>query len=486
MSTYRFSSAITAAVLAVSCAAATAAAPSPAPAPAVHACTVRKTAEPALCGALTVFEDRERRAGRTITLNVMVLPALSRPAEPDPFVVLVGGPGEAATAEAADSAARFAAIRARRDIVLVDQRGTGGSNALRCGAPELELVRGYFVGDVTPDAVRDCRQRLLASADPRLYTTPLAADDLDDVRAWLRYPRINVYGSSYGTRVALVYLRRHGDRVRTATLRGVLSTAETKPLREARDAQVALEALFAACEQDAACNAAFPRVRTELGDVLSRLSSAPMSLGVRNTRTGQTITVPITRELFAGVVRRLLYDTDFQSLVPFVIHAAYGGDVTPLRRFVGQSFALESFVSVGMNLSVRCSEDVPLLDPAEIAGAAAGTFLGRTAPDAARATCADWPHAALPASYREPVRSAVPVLIFSGAIDPDTPPDRGETAVRTLANASHVVLPAIAHSPFPPCAVDIMARFVERGTMHGVTTEACTSSLHRPPFVLGS
>ncbi|HEY0380687.1 MAG TPA: alpha/beta fold hydrolase [Candidatus Elarobacter sp.] len=431
-----------------------------------------------------MFEDRERGTGRTIALNVMVLPALSPPAELDPFVILVGGPGEAATAEAGDAAARFAAIRVRRDIVLVDQRGTGGSNALRCGAHELELMRGYFVGDVTPDAVRRCSRRLQASADPRFYTTPLAADDLDDVRAWLGYGRVNLYGSSYGTRAALVYLRRHGDRVRTATLRGVLSTAETKPLHEARDAQGALDTLFTACAQDTACNVAFPNVRAEFDDVLKRRSSAPSSIDVRNTRTGETITVPVTRELFAGVIRRLLYDTDFQSLVPLVIHAAYRDDLTPLRRFIGQSFALESFVSVGMNLSVRCSEDVPFLDPAEIAGAAAGTFLGHTAADAARATCAEWPHAAVPASYRAPVRSTVPVLIFSGAIDPDTPPDRGAIVARTLSNASHVVLPTIAHSPFPACAVAVMARFVEQGSMRDVATAPCTASLRRPPFVL--
>jgi pimeloyl-ACP methyl ester carboxylesterase len=229
---------------------------------------------------------------------------------------------------------------------------------------------------------------------------------------------------------------------------------------------------------------AFPRVGIEFGEVLERLSSAPVSLDVRNTRTGRTITVPVTRELFAGVIRRLLYDTDLQSLVPLVIHAASRGDLAPLQRFVGQSFALESFVSVGMNLSVRCSEDVPFLDPAEIAAAAAGTFLGRSASDAARATCRDWPHADVPAAYREPVQSPAPALIFSGAIDPDTPPDRGETVARSLANASHVVLPAVAHSPFPACAVAVMARFVEQGSMRGVATAPCTSSLHRPPFVL--
>jgi pimeloyl-ACP methyl ester carboxylesterase len=461
-----------------------AAAAAPAAAAALHACAVRGMAEPALCGTYAVFEDRERRAGRTIALNVVVLPALSQPAEPDPFMVLVGGPGEAATEEAADFAARFAVLRERRDIVLVDQRGTGGSNALRCGVPELELVRGYFVGDTTAESVRRCSQRLQASADPRLYTTPLAADDLDDVRAWLGYARVNLYGSSYGTRAALVYLRRHGDRVRTVTLRGVLSTSETKPLHEARDAQAALDLLFAACAQDAPCNAAFPHVRTELDDVLNRLATAPVGIGVRNSRTGQTITVPVTRDVFAGVIRRLLYDSDFQALVPYAIHAAHGGDMTPLRRFLGQSFALESFVSIGMNLSVICSEDVPFLDPAEIGGATTGTFLGRTAADAAVATCRDWPHAAVPASYREPVRSAVPVLIFSGAIDPDTPPDRGDAVARSLPGAVHVVLPAVAHSPFPACAVAVMARFVAQGSMRDVATAPCTSSLHRPPFVL--
>lgn len=439
--------------------------------------------EHASCGTMPVFEDRERKAGRQIALRVMVLPALAASPAPDPFVVLVGGPGEAATADAAATARRFAAIRATRDILLVDQRGTGGSNPLRCGLESSELARAFFTGEVAAGSLRRCRERLASTADVRFYTTAAAMDDLDDVRAWLGYDKLNLYGLSYGTRAAQVYLRRHPERVRTMTLRSVLPATEAKPLRESRDAQTVLDVLFGDCARDAACAQAFPSVRAEFDAVLRQLQETPARLTVPDLSTGAAVDVVVTSDFFAGAVRRLLYDADLQALVPLVVHRAAASDFTPLRRLIGQSFALERFVAVGMNASVTCAEDVPFVAAGDIPAATVGTFLGTTKANALFEECRAWNVPAVSRADKQPVASDVPALLLSGAIDPDTPPDRAADVARTLSNARRITLPATSHSPLPPCAVEVITRFVERGAADPSDDAAC-SVLRRPAFLL--
>jgi pimeloyl-ACP methyl ester carboxylesterase len=183
-------------------------------------CELPGVKEKVRCGTYEVFEDRAARKGRKITLKIVVAAATGPTSAPDPFVYIPGGPGSSATEDAPGVAELFAGVRARRDLVFIDQRGTGGSHPLNCNffdPADLQSYLGYFF---PLDDVRKCRQELELKANLKLYTTPIAMDDLDEVRAALGYERVNLFGASYGTRARIVYLKRHPTHVRTVTLTG--------------------------------------------------------------------------------------------------------------------------------------------------------------------------------------------------------------------------------------------------------------------------
>ncbi len=202
----------------------------PSPSLMLSPCNVEGTSEKVKCGTYEVYENRNSKKGRKISLKVVVFPATGKELAPDPFVYVPGGPGSSATEDAPYVAPQFAKIREHRDLLFVDQRGTGGSHPLNCSffnAADLQSYFGYFF---PLDDVRKCREQLEQKADLTLYTTPIAMDDLDEVRAALGYERLNLFGGSYGTRASLVYLKRHPKHVRTVTLQGV---APNQPIRTA-------------------------------------------------------------------------------------------------------------------------------------------------------------------------------------------------------------------------------------------------------------
>ncbi|HEX5708738.1 MAG TPA: alpha/beta fold hydrolase, partial [Pyrinomonadaceae bacterium] len=232
----------------------------------------------ARCGTYEVFENRDARVGRKISLKVVVLPATGAERAPDPYFYIPGGPGSSAVEDAPGVAQELTKIRERRDLVFLDQRGTGGSNPLNCPLFDPADIQSYLEAFLPLEATRRCRTLLEPKADLKLYTTPFAADDMNEVRAALGYERINLYGASYGTRAALVYMRRHPASVRTATLHGVLPTDELITLAYAEDAQRALDGVLGECERDPACRAAFPRVREDARAAFARLRRGPVEV----------------------------------------------------------------------------------------------------------------------------------------------------------------------------------------------------------------
>ncbi|GEM_PF-102147 len=443
-------------------------------------CRIAGINEEVLCGTFEVYENRATKTGRKIPLNIIVLPALSKPAAPDPLFVLYGGPGQAATSGAAGDARRFAEIRRERDIVLVDQRGTGRSNGLNCDLGGLSGVISSFVtGEFPIDRIRQCREELEKRADLRFYTTPIAMDDLDEVRSRLGYEKINLYGGSYGTRAALVYLKRHPERVRTVTLRGVFSL---DPLYFARDGQRALDLLFDDCARDPDCAGAYPNLRRDFQALIERLEKTPASLVRIDARTGRNMEFVITREAFTGAIRRMLYDTETQRRIPLMIKKAMDGNYQPFEEAIAQVQGIMNSFSVGMFLSVACVEKPDRYSPEQIARETTGSFLGDHQIKSALSACDEWPRGALPKDYFDSVKGDAPALILSGNIDPVTPPVWGEKAAKTLPESLHLTMEGIAHGPFPACALDVMARFIASGSTKGLDTN-CIKSLRRPPFV---
>lgn len=436
------------------------------------------------CGTLEVYEDRAARKGRKIGLRIAVLPA-DGPAAPDPLFILVGGPGQSAVSTARAFSRIFAAVLRERDVVLVDLRGTGGSNPLNCPLGGSDDDPQSYFGAMLPAALlRDCLARL--DADPRLYTTPLAMDDVDDVREALGYRQINLYGSSFGSRAALVYMRQHPGRVRSVILRGVVPPDMTVPLYYARDSQRALELLLAECAADAPCRQAYPDLPGLLRAAQERLARGPVPVEVRLPGVeGRTFKFQLALDDFNEALRNRLYDEE-SGEIPLYLYRAAQGDFSDFGRVALRQRRAASqgqILSTGVFLSATCSEDVARIDPAEAKRLAAGTFLGTWRVDQQIQACEAWPRGTLPEGYWEDVRSDVPALLISGQRDPVAPPVWGEQVLRHLPHGRHVVIAEGYHGLPPPCVTRLMNDFVLRGTADGLDT-SCADQVEKVPFLL--
>lgn len=439
----------------------------------------------ARCGTLTVFEDRDAGKGRTIGIRLVVLPALADGPLPDPVFFFAGGPGQGAAQMAGGQAG--SGLRKERDLVFVDQRGTGESNRLDCDLYRPG-IQGYLMGLLPAEGIADCARQLGARADLRLYTTPIAMADVDEVRAALGYDRINLHGGSYGTRAALVYLRQYPERVRSVVLAGVSPVNHGLPLSFARDAQHALDGVFDDCEADSACRAAFPNVRMGFAAVLARLRQQPVEVEIQPTRDAEPVRVSFGHVAFVEAVREMLYSVPQAASLPLHIHRAAAGDFAPLAEFaVRYRQRMHQGIALGMFLSLTCAEDIPFIDRGQIAAETRGFFLGDVRLRAHMAACESWPRGRLPAGYHDPVRSSVPVLILSGQFDPVTPPRWGVEVAKHLPNSRHVVVPRGAHSfgglPGAECVPRMIEQFIREGSGSNLDA-SCVTGARRPPFAL--
>lgn len=451
---------------------------------ALRDCEVQGVSGKVKCRTLEVFENRATKKGRMISLNIVVYPATSDKREPDPLVYFAGGPGSAATEDALGIAPDFAKIREHRDLVFVDQRGTGRSHPLNCNfynPADQQSYLGYFF---PLDDVRKCRAELEPKADLKLYTTPIAMDDMDEVRAALGYEKINLWGGSYGTRAALTYLKRYPQRVRTATLLGVAPTNQYLPLDFPVANERALQGVIAECAADEACNKAFPNLKEETRSVLAQLMKGPVEVELPDSG-GK---VKLSRELAAEAIRYMLYSPMPSTRVPVTLHLAAQGNYVPLAQQA--LFYRKNLVGTGSNgmyLTITCAEDLAWIKPGEGERLAANTFLGDYRLRQQREACALWPRADIDRDYAEPTRADVPVLILTGEWDPVTPPSNGDNVARTLPNSLHVVVPDGAHGlgglEGGDCVGRLMAEFVARGTTKDLDT-TCVKSVRRKGFVL--
>src|SRR5947207_1806609 len=445
-------------------------------------CRLPGIGEKLLCGKLTVFENRETRTGRTIDLNIVVLPAFDQKSKAEPLFDLAGGPGEASTPAADFYAGPGKDYRRRHDVVLVDQRGTGQSN--RLAIPQEKTAQHYLREMYPVDYVREMRHSLEERADLTKYTTSIAMDDLDEVRAWLGYDRIHLLGTSYGARAALVYMRQHPERVRTVTLIGAAPTYLRMPMYHAQAAARAMELLLQQCEQDAQCHAAFPQIRDDWTNVLAQLERQPARVEYSPPDKSGPAMLEVHNGVFAEKIRTWMYGREQASRIPLIIHQGAHGDFGPfLREAIGPS--IPDFIADGMYLSVTCAEDVPFIDQAEAAHLNAGNPFGNYRVFQQTRACSMWPQGKIPTDFREPVSSNIPVLIFSGNMDPVTPPQLGEEVARYLSNSRHVIIPQSGHGmdglTQPECVDRIIMEFMEKGDAKNLDL-GCVERMVPPPF----
>jgi pimeloyl-ACP methyl ester carboxylesterase len=425
----------------------------------------------ARCGELVVAENPEEPLGRQISLRVAVFRATAPAAATSPVVYFAGGPGQSAIEAFPAALGALAETRFQHDIVLIDQRGTGGSNPLRCPSPDdfRELLRRPSPAEIAT-ASRECLAGL--DGDTRFYTTAHAANDVEQVRRALGYGEVNLYGVSYGTRLAQVYLNRFPDRVRSMVLDGVVPTDLVLGTEHAANLESALTSLFDRCEADRDCAAAFPGVLGDYRTLVSRVRSAPTSLQVVLPRSGEKLDLEFNRELLALVLRLLAYAPESQAILPLLVHEALEGLGDSIYR--------------GLEASVMCAEDAPFYpeNPAD-----SDTLMGSMLVEVSRLQCAQWPVGEVPEDFHQPFTSTAPTLLLSGEFDPVTPPAYGERALAQYPGGRHLVVSGQGHGVGGRgCLPRLLARFFEQASGDDMDT-SCLDDLGETPFfttLLGS
>jgi pimeloyl-ACP methyl ester carboxylesterase len=454
--------------------------------PMLEPCSPPGVNEQFLCGLLQVPENPGLPDGRRIHLSVVVAPALMRRPRTDAWVELPGGPGNAATDYAASYSNEFRAYRRDRDVLLVDQRGMGGSGGLYC--EELALHRVSPLFDRFPaKAVASCRERLVGEGvDLSQYSSAHAAYDLDAVRAWLGYPRLNLFSYSYGTRLALEYMRRYPARTRSAILWGVVAPDFRRPLYYARDGQQALDRLFDACGANIDCSQRFPDLPGDLAAAMRRLEAAPPTVSLRHPVSGETSQVSITPAGFAEGLWIALFRPDTARRIPRVLNYAAQGDFEPFLDLTTARRATQRRYYNAAHLSIVCPEEVQFVTPAAIAEAYAGTFMPEARGLQYLEACKLWGLSGKPVSLA-PVISDVPTLLLSGDYDPVTPGRWADGVARTLRRSRSLHASDLSHESngvnHAECLDNLFQDFLARPDPRRLDA-SCLARMRAPEFDL--
>lgn len=429
------------------------------------------------CTNLSVPEDYAQPSGKHIRLHIAVLKAQTAEPASDPLFFIAGGPGEASTQAYPQEAAAFEGLHSERAIVLVDQRGTGESNPLNCPEASQSLAPAAST-EVSRQTIA-CLAQL--SGDPRFFTTSVAVKDLDAVRAAFGYKEIDLYGISYGTRVALEYLRDYPGHTRSVILDGVVPPDWNVGQSAAQDAQRSLELIFQRCAlQDPACHQAFPNLPAVFQQLEQTLKQHPAGVKLRNPLTGAPEAATLDWPTAASAVQLLSYTSETAALLPLLIHQAGAEqDYAPLlanAELVNRQ--VNGAVALGMHAAVLCTEDLPFY-PKNLADspALADTYIGADPVRALIASCAHWPRGVMQPDFKKPVVSAKPVLLLSGEDDPITPPANAALVARTLSHNLSIILAGQGHgNAWRGCVPQLMEQFIREASVKNLDT-ACVKKL---------
>ncbi len=435
----------------------------------------------AKCGTVKVPENWDRPAGKRISIHLAVIDADTNRPRPDPLFLFAGGPGQAATEAYVTMTGGFYKINRTRDIVLIDQRGTGKSNRLQCKPPSQADPLAELTDQQADKWLRECAVSL--KTDLTQYTTSSSIKDFEFIRRQLGYSTINIYGISYGTRVALTYLREYGAHVRAVILDGVLPQQKVLgPEILMNGPRRAKENLLRRCRADPDCKRRFPRLAQLIQDFEQQLQSDPARTKVIHPRTGEAMTIRYSWESWSQTLRFFGYSSEAMAILPLLIDLTQQrGNFAPI---VVQSLLVAETLGRSINNtlenSVLCSEDWPFfkprpVDPAEVA-------YGVKEVKALAKICALWPHRPVDKTFKRPVVSRVPVLVLSGEFDPVTPPENGALAAKHLKDSLHLVAPGMGHGVITRgCIPDQAARFLKNARTADVDP-SCVKKIKPLPF----
>jgi pimeloyl-ACP methyl ester carboxylesterase len=436
----------------------------------------------ARCGTLRVPIDREHPKEGFIDLKVAVVPALNRRSTAAPLFLLAGGPGQSAMQVYVALSSAFARINRNHAVVLLDQRGTGNSNQQSCVYPE-DWQEPADPMPALRKATADCLAKL--GAHVRFYTTSIAIRDLDAVRMALGYDLIDLYGGSYGTRVAELYMRRYPAHVHAVILDGVTYPQQSIGVETPQDAERALNLIVARCVQTPDCAATYPQLQDDLNLLLHQFGPQKVLVTIDDPNSGLPLEFEFNRRIFNAALRLLSYSSMQGSLLPALIHEAAHGKLRPLAaQSVMNMRQISDQLANGMQYSVICSEDEPFFTGAIDRAAMAKTYQGTDMADALHEICKLWPRGPVDADLHAALHSDIPTLLLSGEADPVTPPIDAERAAEGLTRHRHLILKGEGHGQLATgCMPIIAADFLDEAAPDKL--DASCLDRHAPePFFL--
>ncbi len=453
----------------------------------IESCFIEELGEEVLCGRYEVMENRRVRKGAKIRLNFIILPAWILHPAPDPIFIFSGGPGQGSADTVVYYAHHYEKLRWERDIVLVDQRGTGQSNRLHCqriGDPDSAQT---YLQDMFPeDYVKNCRKELEKKANLRHYDSTTAMQDIDSLREALGYEQINIIGASYGSYTGIVYMKYFPERVRSAFLSYIAMPSWTYSGSIAPNTEAAWERLLTDCAADPDCARDYPSLRQQLDLVLNHLKQGPVMVPISNPFTSSPEIVAFTHHNFIHGLRSMLYSSSSSKWIPAFIHWAAQGIFSPITEYTSDYLRwVNENIMDGMFLCVTCTETIPYINYEEARALAQGTFMGTYRLEQQKNACDWWVTGDLPADFREMYMMDIPALIISGEIDPVTPPQYGEELASYLPNSLHIIIPNAGHefgTVWEDCLDDVVVQFISQGSVNGLDA-SCVNRHVRPPFV---
>ena len=429
---------------------------------ALHRCEIGRTGAggvgtlPAWCTTFDVPEDWRTPSGRHIQLRVAVLRSTSAHRQSDLVTFLDGGPGGAATEDFPGIAPALAPLQERHDILLVDQRGTGGSHPLSCPEDEQQT---RDIGD-SSELIAHCLEAVRTRADPQFYTTTAAAEDLEAVRQALGSAPLNLIGVSYGTRLAQQYAARYPQAVRSVVLDSAVPNQLVLGSDFGRSLEQSLRALFALCTHDTTCHEHFGDSYSTLYELRDRLRAHPQKVSLNDPGSFEVRQLQMSADDLVNIVRFYAYNPLTAALLPLMLHEAERGNYAPLlsqKQLLADTLGTE--LNGGLALSVICTEDADLLrpDPQE-----AATLMGDTEFTRIQRACSIWPRGARPDDFHRPWHSSLPVLILAGQYDPVTPPQYGKQILAGQTNGRLLLAAGQGHSVMTAgCMPHLLQRFID-------------------------
>lgn len=433
-----------------------------------------------LCGSIKQPLS-DNPADGEIDIHFAVIPAI-KPSKPDEAVLgFAGGPGQASVELAAifDRNLRFA--RETRDIVLVDQRGTGKSRLLQCDSDDLTAQFAFndSMDDFAEADTKACKEKL--NIDLSHFTTVAAAKDFEAVRVALGYSGFHLYGVSYGTRIAQEYTRQYPQSVITSTLDGVVPMQQSlTAIGHAIDGS--LDALLMQCKENGVCAKQYPNLREQLNNLLIQLEKAPVETEVLHPRTHEKVSLVLTKDKVYGIIRLALYGHTTRVLVPLAISEAAKGNYSVLVGLYSAA-DIAGALAMGMHSAIVCGEDWPNLNEKSRASDTQ-SFVGKLMIEGLDISCPIWDVKPVDKSFYEPVKTDIPTLLLSGGLDPATPPSWADMAMVEMSNATHLIAPTATHGVVSQtCAANIVGQFIDQKNLEEVDTSCLEKDIRKQFFM---